>query len=128
MINRFRRAKNRQSSNRFVNEVFGDWAGQRFVLTGHVVRRSEGTDFRHGDERITLRGIVWVGHEPDATRILPISADAMDVIEGALPCEDVPTTINRLVGHFDPERLKRMRTMELAALIHNELARLEAAQ
>ena len=127
MINPFRRAKNRRSANQFVNEVFGDWAGQRLVLTGHVVRRSEDEDLQVGDERITLRGIVWIGLEPDATLLFPISAEAMDVIEGALPGEDIPTTINRLAGHFGPERLKRMRTEELAALVHNELARLVAA-
>lgn len=102
-----------------VESAFGEWGGSRLVLVGHVVRQGR------VDSTVPPSTMLWIGPEPDSTKMWPITDDAMAVISAAAPGEDVPATVARLHGGASPERLHRMRKNELEGLVALGLARLE---
>lgn len=79
------------------DEVFGEWAGQRFALT----------------------------EQSADAQAPPTSRSALAITESAIVGEDVPATVDRLVGGLSPEVLESTIKEDLQGLLELGLVRLE---
>lgn len=91
-------------------------AGLRLMPMGHPVHVSE----PEGE-------VVWVGHTPESTALLPISSVAAALMWEAEDQEDIPATVERLRRSHEAalEQVARLSLGDLDGLLGNHLARLE---
>lgn len=92
------------------------FSGVRLMPMGYPARVSEPDG-----------AVVWVGHTPEATALLPISHVAAVLMWEAEDHEDLPATVQRLQSSFqaESERVTRLALGDLDGLLGNHLARLE---
>lgn len=91
-------------------------AGVRLMPMGHPVRVSEPDG-----------AVVWVGHTPESTALLPVARFAAALMWEAEDHEDLPETVARLqrLSAATLDRVARLCLGDLDSLLGNQLARLE---
>lgn len=91
-------------------------AGVRLIPMGHPARVSAPES-----------AVVWVGHTPNATALLPVSGAVAALMWEAEDHEDLPATVQRLARSLGGslEDFARLCLVDLDGLLGNQLARLE---